>query len=59
MMASVEMPEDCSCVLCFLKDGGCETAYYERGEFTFCAPAYHAQDVTAWQELPEEPEHDR
>lgn len=48
-----EMPENCTCVLCALKDDGLETAFYEDGEFTFCAPAYHAQDVAAWCEVPE------
>lgn len=46
-------PENCTCVLCALKDGGLETAYYEDGDFTFCAPAYHSQDVAAWAYIPE------
>jgi hypothetical protein len=53
-----ELPENMSAVLCYLKDGGMETAYYEDGEFTFCAPGYHIGDVESWTELPEEPKLD-
>jgi hypothetical protein len=47
------LPENCTCVLCALKDGGLETAFYEDGDFCFCAPAYHLQDVAAWAYIPE------
>lgn len=47
------LPQNCTCVLCALKDGVLETAYYEDGDFCFCAPAYHSQDVTAWAYIPE------
>lgn len=47
------MPANCTCVLCALKDGGLEMAYYEDGDFTFCAAAIHAGDVAAWAYIPE------
>lgn len=56
---SEKLPEDCSCVLCHLKDDGYETAYYEDKRFTFCAAGYGIEDVVAWREIPKHQEIDK
>ncbi len=47
-----DLPEDGDNVLCWLKDDGCETGYYEAEDFTFFAPGIDFSDVIAWCDLP-------